>query len=86
MLVNLTRGLEESFGSFFAKIDVQTRMIIDFQNPAFEVFVDQHIEPNNLEAFPLWNFSFKNLRLLLLGIRRVSHQRCATHVSDFFED
>lgn len=86
MLINLTWWLEKSFCPFFAKTDVQAGMIIYFQNPAFQVFIDQNIESNDLEAFTLRNLSFKNLRLFLLRVRRVGYQRCTTNICDFFKN
>ena len=36
---------------FIIKVNIETRMVIDFQNPGFEVLIKQNIEPKDLKGF-----------------------------------
>ena len=46
---------KKTCGAFFTQLNIQGRMIVDFQHPRLELAIDEDVEAENLEAvaFPL---------------------------------
>ena len=62
------------------KIDVETRMVIDFQDPRLQVPIDQQIEAQYLERLALHRLFAREGRQLLLNQRSINLHCLRTRV------